>query len=295
MASQMALKEIIEYNFPNKKVLALGAGSIKFNYIGQLDRKNEPITEDTLLIIVDTPDKRRVDLDTIDGYKYLIKIDHHPFVENFCDIEMIDDSKSSASEMVADLVNNTKLKINSSIAEMLFVGIVADTERFMFDNAKPETFITIGNLIKDYNLNIKDIYDKIYLRPFNEAKFQGYMALNMQVSNNGLAYVKITKEVINEYKIDSASAGNMINQFNFIDEVLVWVTVSEDVRNNCIRLSIRSRGPIINKIAEKYSGGGHQKASGARVKTFEEADQLLKELDDLCLQYKMKCGEINEN
>ncbi len=208
---------------------------------------------------------------------------------------MIDDSKSSASEMVADLVNNTKLRINSHIAEMLFIGIIADTERFMFDSAKPETFITVGNLIKEYDLNIKDIYAKIYLRPFNEVKFQGYMALNMQVSDNGLAYVKITKEVINEYRIDSASAGNMINQFNFIDEVLVWATVAEDVRNNCIRLSIRSRGPVINKIAEKYNGGGHKQASGARVKTFEEANQLLQELDDLCLEYRIECGDKNEN
>ncbi len=38
MASQMALKEIIKYNFPQKKVLALGVGSVKFNYIGQLKK-----------------------------------------------------------------------------------------------------------------------------------------------------------------------------------------------------------------------------------------------------------------
>lgn len=296
MASQIALRDIIKHNFPNKNVYAVGAGSVKFNYIGQLDKKYEHNNlEETLLIVVDTPDKKRVDIDSFDNYKEMIKIDHHPYIETYCDIEKIDENKSSASEMIVDFVKETKLPITKAIAETLFIGIISDTERFMFDNSRPETFITVANLIKDYNLNISEIYNKIYSRPLSEVKFYGYLIDNMIVTENGLGYVKVTKDIINEYKIDSASAGNMINQFNFINELIVWATISEDVRNNCIRLSMRSRGPVINKTAEKYNGGGHKLAAGARVKSFEEAELLIKELDELCKDYKSKSGENNED
>ena len=80
----------------------------------------------------------------------------------------------------------------------------------------------------------------------------------------------------------------MINDFNYINEVLVWATITEDIKNNQIRISIRSRGPEINGVAEKYNGGGHKFASGARLKTFEEAMKLMNDLDE-CL------GEYNKN
>ena len=75
----------------------------------------------------------------------------------------------------------------------------------------------------------------------------------------------------------------------------MWVTISEDVKNNLIKLNIRSRGPIINHIAEKYNGGGHHLASGARVSSMEEADSLLEELDEACKIYIENMGDINEN
>jgi len=296
MASQLALRDIIKDNFPDKNVYAVGAGSVKFNYIGQLDKKYEKNNlEEVLLIVVDTPDKKRIDIDSLDSYKEIIKIDHHPYIETFGNIEKIDETKSSASEMIVDFVKETELKMTKASAEKLFIGIISDTERFMFDNSKPETLITVANLIKDYNLNITELYNKIYSRPLTEVKFYGYLIDNMTVTENGLGYAKVTKDIINKYKIDSASAGNMINQFNFVNELIVWATISEDVRNNCIRVSMRSRGPVINKTAEKYHGGGHKLAAGARVKSFEEAELLMKELDELCKCYKAKSGDNDEN
>lgn len=294
MASQISLRDIIKNNFPQKNVYAIGAGSIKFNYIGQLDKKIE-CSGKVLLIVLDTPDKKRVDMKESINYDYAIKIDHHPFMESFCDVELIDETKSSTSEMIYDLVTSTGLKITKEIAEKLFLGIIADTERFMFDNSKPETFHVVGNLIEKYDLNIGELYTKVYMRPLNEVRFQGYMALNMKMTENGVAYIKITKDIIDSFGIDSASAGNMINNFNFIEEVLVWLSISEDIKNDIIRISMRSRGPIINKLAEKYNGGGHKVAAGARVKTFEEAFDLVKELDNLCLTYNLERGDNNED
>ena len=110
--------------------------------------------------------------------------------------------------------------------------------------------------------------------------------MNMIVTDHGLGYVSITDDIIQKYGVDSASAGNMINNFNFIKEVLVWVTMTEDLKNNQIRISIRSRGPEINNIAEKHHGGGHKFASGVRVKTMDEAMKVIDDLEQLLIAYQ---------
>ena len=77
----------------------------------------------------------------------------------------------------------------------------------------------------------------------------------------------------------------MINSFNYIKEIIVWATITEDVKNKQFRISIRSRGPEINKIAEKYNGGGHRMAAGVRVDTLEEALEVMKDLDSELSRY----------
>ena len=86
----------------------------------------------------------------------------------------------------------------------------------------------------------------------------------------------------------------MVNNFNYIDEVLVWLTISEDMKNDIYKVSIRSRGPVINTIAEKYNGGGHKMASGARIKNKCELDFLINDLDKACKEF-IESGEINES
>ena len=117
----------------------------------------------------------------------------------------------------------------------------------------------------------------------------------MIVTDNSLGYIKITDEIINQFEVDSAAAGNMVNNFNFIKEVLVWATITEDVKNDQIRVSIRSRGPEINQIAEKYNGGGHKQAAGVKLKSFTEAMNLMNDLDMFLKGYKEGLEEAMEN
>ena len=92
----------------------------------------------------------------------------------------------------------------------------------------------------------------------------------------------MTKKVLRKYGF---------NNFNYIEDVIVWVLVTEDIKNNLFKVNIRSRGPVINSIAERYNGGGHKLASGARVTTMEEVDLLLEDLDRACYLYNKKEGE----
>lgn len=294
LASQTALRDAIKLTFPDKKVYAVGNGSQKFTYISNLDKLDNINYNDTLLIILDTPDKKRVDIENIDMYQNRIKIDHHPFVEKFCDIEYIDDEASSACQLVLELLYETDLKYDEKIIENLYIGMVSDTNRFMFSNTTSKTFEVASKILNEYNLDLNKVYATMYNRPLSEVRLEGYISLNMTVTDNHFGYIKITDEIINKFKVDTASPGNMINNFNFIDEVYVWATFTEDVKNNIYKVSIRSRGPIVNTVAEKYNGGGHKLASGARVKTLEEIDNLIKDLDNLCKEY-IDGGYRNEN
>ena len=295
MASSIALRESIRATFPKKNVYTVGNGSVKFNFMGHLD-KNIKFDEldNILLIVTDTPDKKRVDMEEVTHYEKSIKIDHHPFIEKFCDLEFIDENKSSASEMIYDLIKNTKLVLNKEICEIIFAGIVADTNRFLFSNSTPETFEVVASMLKAYKIDITNVYYNLYKRPISEVKFFGYMANNIEVTENGLGIIKLDKNVVSSYGVDPANGGNLINEFNNIGDLLVWLSATEDEKNKMIRVSVRSRGPVINKILELHGGGGHALASGAKLKTFEEVENLIKDLDKLCYEYQ-KGSDEDEN
>ncbi len=285
LASSLALKDIILNKFPKKNVYTVGASANKFKYLGLLDKLPENL-ENALLIVTDIPDAKRIDGANYKDFAYRIKIDHHPFVESFCEIEWIDDKSSSASQMIMELVFNTPFKFTKEIAEKLYTGLVADTNRFLYSYTTEKTFALVSKLLKEQKIDTDKIYNNLYMRPIKELRFQGYISENLKLTLNGVGHLLITEDKMHEYNIDVATAGNMINNFNYIDEILVWVLFSIDSINNNIRVSIRSRGPVINTVAQSFGGGGHAYASGIKVKTYEETEAIVEALDKVCEEYK---------
>lgn len=286
LASQIGLKDIIVNNFPLKKVYVVGMPASRFKYLGTLDKLTDEMYENSLLIVTDTPDKKRVDGVDTTRFSKTIKIDHHPFVEKYCDIECINDKASSASQIIIDFAFSMKLKITKEAAEKLYIGIVADTNRFLFSYTTPNTFDLVSKLIKETDINFTSLYDNLYLRSLKELKFQSYIINNMIVTENKFGYIKLTDDVLKKFDVDAATAGNMVNNFNYIEDFVSWAVFTEDKNNDFIRGSIRSRGPIINEVAAKFGGGGHKLASGVRLKNFEEVDKLVEALDLECNKYE---------
>lgn len=289
LGSTLGLKQVIIDNFPDKKVYVIGSPAAKFRYIGELDKLPENF-DDALLIVTDTPDHKRVDGLDPRRIKNSIKIDHHPYVETMCELEWIDDKASSASQMVLELAFNTNLKVTKEAGEKLYIGLVADTNRFMFSYSNSKTFAIVSRLLKETNIDITEIYNKLYLRPYKEIKFQGYMAEHYQITSNKVGYLVVHDETLKAYNVDAATPGNMINSFNHINEMLVWVTATEDKDLGSYRVSIRSRGPIINEVAANHGGGGHIYASGTRLKTEEEIMSLVQDLDEVSKEYITKAS-----
>lgn len=285
LGSSLGLKEIIKSTFPEKEVYVVGYPASKFRYIGELDKFSEEFYNNSLLIVTDTPDRARIDGVDPRRFECSIKIDHHPFIEQVCDIEWVDDTASSASQMIMELALETKLVLNLEAAKKLYIGLVADTNRFLFYYTTSKTFYLVSRMLKETGLDFSELYDELYMRPLKEVRFRGYIADNLKVTENGFGYLEITQDILDKYEVDAATAGNMVNDFNYIEGVYSWGIFSIDKQNNNVRGSIRSRGPIINDVATNYNGGGHIYACGVRLKDFDEVKLIINDLDKVCKEY----------
>jgi len=284
VSSQIALRDLIKEKYPDKKVYAIGSAYHRFKFLGTLD-KIEEVAKETLLIVLDTPDIKRIDGININDYSYIIKIDHHPFIEKFANIEYIDDTASSTAQIILEFIFDNKWPLTKNIAKKLYAGIISDTNRFLYSYTTLKTFKLVTKLLEKTKISFLDIYPDLYAKPLNEIKLQGYIYQNLKTTENGVAYIKLTDEIIKELEVDSGSAGNMISDLNYINNIFVWVFFTEDKKNNQIRVNLRSRGPYINELAAKYGGGGHKHASGARLNSWSQADDLINDLDNLVKNY----------
>ena len=288
LGSQFALKDIILNLFPEKKVYAVGNPASRFKFFGINDKIDDIDTNKSLCIVLDTPDIKRIDGANINNFEYIIKIDHHPFIEKYANIELIDDDACSTSQLILELVFSNKINLTKEAGERLYLGIVGDTDRFLHDYTSPKTFSLVNKLLENVNIDFTSLYKILYQRPMVEVRFEGYIYQNLTLTDNGVAYIKITDKIMKEYNVDSAAAGNMINDLKFVNEIMVWIFLSEDIKSNLIRANIRSVGPYVNDVATKYGGGGHKYASGVKLKTWEDADKLVDDLDNLVKEFKQK-------
>lgn len=287
LGSTLGLKEIILNTFPNKKVSCIGVYSSVFKYMGKMDKLNEDEIKDSLLIVCDTPNVVRIDgIEDPRKFKYVIKIDHHPEVDHFEDLKWVDVKSSSVCQMLIELTNETRLKMSKIAAEKLYMGLVSDTNRFLYEYTTPKTFELVAGLVRENKLDIVSLYNNLYQRPLIDIRFQGYVAQNLKVSESGFAYIYIDDKTIEKFGGDTGLSGNVIGSFNNINEILVWVIFTEDKKQGLIKVNARSRGPVINTILENYGGGGHAMASGARLTNKEDVDKLIEDFDKLCKEYK---------
>ncbi len=278
--AQMGLKQIIKDNFPDKKVYALGEPNAHWgNIMGEVDSKvtNARIA-DSLAIVLDTPIISRVDDERFQDAKEIIKIDHHPFVEKFAEIELIDSERISTCELICEFANENKLEISPYAAAYLYTGLVLDSGRFMFANTNSKTFDD-ASLLLSKGVDITSIYDYIYETKEEEVRLRGYCELNYKKTPNGVAYMIIDDELKKEFNISEFQSSGLVNCLSHIKGIKIWVFfVSKD---NKVKVELRSAGLPINEVAKKYNGGGHKLASGAIIDSFDQVDAIVKDLDDL--------------
>lgn len=281
LGSQIGLKEALKFNYPNKEIYAVGDSSERLGFIGELDIIDDSLYKDALVFVLDTPEESMISDERYKTGKTLIKIDHHIQRNSYGDIEIIDTSYESCASLVADILISGNLKINTVSAKALFTGIVTDSGRFRYDSVTPKTFIIASKLLET-NFSMADIYSKLYVEDIKIVKLRSLFTLKFKTTKNNVAYIMTTKEEVKEHDVDifTISRG-MVNTMSGIKGIDIWVNFTEDEANNVVIAEIRSSKYNINQIATKYGGGGHLLASGASLKSFDEARSMLEDLDRL--------------
>ena len=281
LGSQIGLKSILTENFPEKEIYTVGDSSVRFGFMEgfQNDIIPDEYYKDALAIVLDTSATALISDPRYATAECTACIDHHIFCEKFTDIEVRNTSYESCCGLIAEFAIECGLKLNTLAAKSLYTGMVTDSGRFRYDSTNSNTFRLASYLMQE-KFDTNEIYNHLYADDFNYIRLRAEFILKIKFTENNVAYIYTTKEELKSYSVDTFSISRgMVGTMSDIRGVDVWVNFTET--DDSVLCEIRSSKYNINKIAVKYGGGGHAKASGATLKDRSEAMSLLEDLNNL--------------
>ena len=142
LGAQEGLAELIRTSFPEIEVFTAGVDNRTLKYFATMNPPEKSDYDEALVIVVDTANPPRIDgTEALVHENKVIKIDHHPDEDPYGDIQWVDPTASSCSEMIADFWQTfpDELVLSNEGARLLYGGIVGDTNRFLYDAAAPKT------------------------------------------------------------------------------------------------------------------------------------------------------------
>ena len=284
------LKSIITATWPEKNVYIIDADTAKYlEFMGPEDAEMpEESYASALGIVLDTASEARISNRKYTLCKELIKIDHHIPLEQYGQLQWVEEERSSCCEMIVDFYRSFKdqLVLNSEGATHLYTGMVTDSGRFKYDGVTGETLRCAAELL-DVGVDTQTLFARLYLEAFEYLKFKSAIYERMQITPNGVAWIFVDKAMQQEFNLNLEQSSAIIGNLDSIRGCISWLAFIETGdEQNAIRVRLRSRFVHINGIAEKYHGGGHACASGATVYSIEEMNQLLRDADALVKEYK---------
>ena len=289
IGSTKGLKRILQLSFPEKEIVLQNCDfSDYLSFLGTEDELyGDGFYADALGIVIDTATSARISNQKFSLCKKLIKIDHHIDTEAYGDVNWVEEERSSSCELITAFYNamSDELKIDTEAATYLYTGLVTDSGRFRFRSVSGDTMRLAGILL-DQGVDTDVLYANLYMKEFEEFKFQGYVLNNIKITENGVAYIYIDKAAMEEYGLSFEQASACVSYMDSIKNSLIWIAFIDSDNPSDIRVRLRSRFVTINKIAEKYEGGGHACASGATVHGIDQMNELISDADNLLGEFK---------
>ena len=136
----------------------------------------------------------------------------------------------------------------------------------------------LGKLLT-YGFDRTELFNGMYEVDRSLLHLKGYIYENFSMDENGVGSIKLTREILRKYGVAESEASLLVSALADVKGMKCWVFFIED--SETIRVRLRSKGPVINGVAKKYGGGGHPLASGASVRTWDEADLVIEDLRKL--------------
>ncbi len=281
MGSQVGLYHMIRDTFPEKTVHMVGDGSRRYDFIADVPMAKLEDREwfGALAIILDLSSSSLISDDRYRLAEKTLRIDHHIQGEMVADVEIDDPSYESCAGLVTEMAIETGMIVSDKAATALFSGTVTDSGRFRYDSTSSGTFRRTAFLL-ERNVDIDSVYKKLYTIDIASFKLKGHFTQKAQFTEHNVGWIYADKEELKELGISAFTASRgYVNTLADLKDVNIWVAFAED--EDGVLCELRSAEPNINPIAVRYGGGGHAKASGAKVKDREMAMAMLKDLDEL--------------
>jgi len=195
--------------------------------------------------------------------KAIINIDHHRSNNSFGAVRIIEESASSACEIIYFIFKKLKIKIGKPLAEIFYCGIYNETGGFVYPNTTKEALQMASELV---HLGVQP--DRLVMQ-MNAKTLSGTKLLTKVLNTievkQGVAIMYLCQDMLKHSSAEMSDSENFISFLQAIKGVRVSLFLREE--KDGTRISLRSDGVIdVDKLARQYGGGGHRLAAGLRLK-----------------------------
>ena len=293
LGSQLALT--LSLQLLGKEVMAWNEDGLleKYNFLPGGERLIQPPPEPQdfdVVVTLDTATQSRLGLagGAIRQAKIWINIDHHPSTPGYGDLVYIDPNSPATGQILFELIQNQQLPIDPAIAENLFVAISTDTGSFQYPNTTARTFEIGAELVRG-GVDVGRVSQLLYENyPRRRMELLRELLGTMRFEGRDqIASFSLSLNVASKLGIRPEDNEGLIDHLRAIRGVIVAVFF-EELAEGKVRVSMRSKNEEIDvsAICQKFGGGGHKLAAGARVRgTLTEVESRI--LEAIC--HEVKC------
>jgi bifunctional oligoribonuclease and PAP phosphatase NrnA len=223
---------------------------------------------DRVVVFLDCGNVDRMPLDFLqDGDSKVLNIDHHHDNTRFGTVNLVDVDASCTAEILYDLAGLLGVELTQSMANALYVALVTDTGRFMYENTDARSHRMAAALI-EAGVNVNETYRRLYEHaPIEKLKLVARALEGVELHEDGL--LAVTCISAEDYKATGASealAEGIIDYLRTIDGTAMVAVVRDQPETGRAprKVSLRSTdGRVdVSAIARKHGGGGHRRAAG---------------------------------
>ncbi|MFC1894843.1 bifunctional oligoribonuclease/PAP phosphatase NrnA [Candidatus Dependentiae bacterium] len=264
------LDKEVEAIYPNSPIFDLKRNPKKL-----LINENQQIPD--ILIVIDTANYERFYYPKEFFNIPIINIDHHVSNSINGKYNFINPDSSSACEILFGLIEQwDKELIDKYVAECLLFGILYDSQIFHTQSTYPHTLRVCADLI-EYGVNLYKLKTELLSNKNpNIIALWGKVLSNIKISDSGkAAWACIMQSDLKKYKIGPSSLigfNNFLSQISGVDITLLFYQMDKGKT----KVSLRSKKTDVNKLADKFGGGGHKNAAG--ILSDEPIGELVKKI-----------------
>jgi bifunctional oligoribonuclease and PAP phosphatase NrnA len=242
---------------------------------------------DRVVVFLDCGNIDRTSADFLqNGDNKTINIDHHHDNTRFGTINLVDVDASCTAEIVYDLAGLLDVPLSPEIANALYVGLVTDTGKFMYENTDARSHRMAAGLI-DAGVEVNEVYRRLYEHaPVEKLKLLARALEAITLADDGrLAVTYISADDYAATGASEALTEGIIDHLRTIDGNVVAAVVRDQPENDraARKVSMRSTdGRVdVSAIARVNGGGGHRRAAGFSTDMpYEQiVDFLIAEID----------------